>query len=106
MQSPDSDKPTAKEGKHLVLELTVPNHPGVMSHICGLFARRAFTMEGMLCLPAGTGEMSRIWIRIEQNGQTEQIVKQLRRLADVRTVRFHGAEHQVFARLEPYFAPN
>lgn len=26
----------------VTLLLTVRNHPGVMSHICGLFARRAF----------------------------------------------------------------
>ena len=26
----------------VILELAVRNHPGVMSHVCGLFARRAF----------------------------------------------------------------
>ena len=25
--------------------------PGVMTHICGLFARRAFNVDGILCLP-------------------------------------------------------
>jgi len=29
----------------------VRNHPGVMSHVCGLFARRAFNVEGIICLP-------------------------------------------------------
>ncbi|MCG3147073.1 MAG: hypothetical protein PCFJNLEI_00510 [Verrucomicrobiae bacterium] len=38
----------------VTLELTVQNHPGVMSHVCGLFARRAFNVEGILCLPVGT----------------------------------------------------
>ena len=27
---------------NVILELTVRNHPGVMTHVCGLFARRAF----------------------------------------------------------------
>jgi acetolactate synthase-1/3 small subunit len=38
----------------VVLELGVANHPGVMSHICGLFARRAFNVEGILCMPVGS----------------------------------------------------
>ncbi len=35
---------------NVILELTVRNHPGVMTHVCGLFARRAFNVEGILCL--------------------------------------------------------
>ena len=38
-----------------VLELTVNNHPGVMSHVCGLLSRRAYNVEGILCLPIGDG---------------------------------------------------
>jgi acetolactate synthase-1/3 small subunit len=38
----------------VVLELGVANHPGVMSHICNLFARRAFNVEGILCMPVGS----------------------------------------------------
>lgn len=38
----------------VILELAVRNHPGVMSHVCGLFARRAFNVEGILCLPLKT----------------------------------------------------
>ncbi|WP_421720649.1 ACT domain-containing protein [Aeromonas salmonicida] len=44
----------------VILELTVRNHPGVMSHVCGLFARRAFNVEGILCLPLKDGKQSRI----------------------------------------------
>lgn len=28
---------------NVILELTVRNHPGVMTHVCGLFARRAYS---------------------------------------------------------------
>lgn len=89
-----------------VLELTVDNHPGVMSHICNLFSRRAFNMEGILCMPLGDGRTSRIWIRTEGNGQLDQIIKQLQKLEDVRTVGFHTAEHKEFMKLEEFFRVN
>ncbi len=41
---------------NVILELTVRNHPGVMTHVCGLFARRAFNVEGILCLPIQDSE--------------------------------------------------
>ena len=34
-----------------MLRLSVNNHPGVMSHICGLFAGRAYNLEGILVTP-------------------------------------------------------
>jgi acetolactate synthase-1/3 small subunit len=37
-----------------VLELDVNNHPGVMSHVVGLFSRRAYNVEGILCMPVGS----------------------------------------------------
>ncbi|MCK4837795.1 MAG: acetolactate synthase small subunit [Desulfobulbaceae bacterium] len=95
------DKPEQK-----VLELTVNNHPGVMSHIWGLFSRRAFNMGGILCMPVDDGRVSRIWIRVDGNGQLEQIVKQLQKLEDVQDVRYHDAGHEVFVRLEEYFEMN
>lgn len=101
-QSPEIMKKINKT----VLELTVDNHPGVMSHICGLFSRRAFNMEGILCMPSEDDRTSRIWIRTEGNGQLDQIVKQLRKLEDVRTVGFHSAEHEDFVQLEKFFKVN
>lgn len=49
----------------VILELSVNfNHPGVMSHICNLFARRAFNVEGILCMPVADGTRSRIWLLV------------------------------------------
>ena len=87
----------------VVLELTVNNHPGVMSHICGLFARRAFNVEGILCMPIGTGVQSRIWLRVPDDHRLEQMLRQLRKLEDVVSVQPHGADHEVFVRLEEFF---
>ena len=87
----------------MVLELTVNNHPGVMSRICGLFARRTFNVEGILCLPIGTGEQSRIWLRVNADQRLEQMIKQVLKLEDVIDVRQYGADHEVFVRLEEFF---
>ena len=74
-----------------------------MSHICGLFSRRAFNMEGILCMPIGDGTLSRILIQLAGNNQLDQIVKQLEKLEDVQSVSFPSAESEVFAKLEEYF---
>ncbi|MBI1904749.1 MAG: acetolactate synthase small subunit [Rhodocyclales bacterium] len=87
----------------VVLELDVNNHAGVMSHICNLFARRAFNMEGILCMPLPDPQRSRIWLLVFEDQRLEQMVLQLEKLIDVLAVRRHGAEHEVFERLEHYF---
>ena len=87
----------------VVLELDVNNHPGVMSHICNLFARRAFNVEGILCMPLTNTDRSRIWLLVYEDQRLEQMILQLEKLVDVLTVRRHGAEHEVFERLERFF---
>jgi len=87
----------------VVLQLEVNNHPGVMSHICNLFARRAFNVEGILCMPMTDTSKSRIWLLVFEDQRLEQMVLQLEKLVDVRSVRRHGAEHEVFERLEKFF---
>ena len=86
-----------------ILELTVNNHPGVMSHVCGLFARRAYNVEGILCMPIGDATHSRIWLLVNEDERLTQMVKQLVKLEDVLAVTRHGAEHEVFERLEGFF---
>ena len=86
-----------------VLELDVNNHAGVMSHVVGLFSRRAYNVEGILCMPVGDGATSRIWLMVNEEVRLDQMVKQVEKLEDVLAVRRHGAEHQVFERLEEFF---
>ena len=86
-----------------VLEITVRNHPGVMVHVCSLFSRRAYNVEGILCMPVGDGRESRIWLLVNEDRRLEQLEKQLLKLEDVRDVRRHGASHDVFVRLEEFF---
>jgi len=68
---------------NVILELTVRNHPGVMTHVCGLFARRAFNVEGILCLPLPGGEQSRIWLLVADDQRLEQMMSQIDKLEDV-----------------------
>lgn len=86
-----------------VLELDVNNHAGVMSHVVGMFSRRAYNVEGILCMPVGSGETSRIWLMVNEDARLDQMVKQIEKLEDVLVVRRHGTEHEVFERLEDFF---
>jgi acetolactate synthase I/III small subunit len=84
----------------MVLELKVNNHPGVMSHICGLFSRRAYNLEGIVCVPVKGGEVSRMWLQVNEELKLEQVIKQLQKLPDVLSVVRHGDGHAVFTGLE------
>ena len=86
-----------------VLELDVNNHAGVMSHVVGLFSRRAYNVEGIIVLPVGEGKTSRIWLLVNEDQRLPQMIKQVEKLEDVIAVRRHGAEHAVFERLEDFF---
>lgn len=89
--------------RRTILEVTVRNHPGVMSHVCGLFARRAYNVEGILCMPVGGGENSRMWLLVNEDRRLDQMVKQLMKLEDVIGVERHGADQATFIRLEELF---
>jgi acetolactate synthase-1/3 small subunit len=86
----------------MVLELKVNNHPGVMSHICGLFSRRAYNLEGIVCVPVEAGEVSRMWLQVNEDLKLEQVIKQLQKLPDVLSVERHEAGHAIFTGLAIY----
>ena len=88
-----------------VLEIDVNNHPGVMSHVVGLFSRRAYNVEGILCLPVADGSQSRIWLLVNEDQRLPQMMKQVEKLEDVIALRRHNAEHAVFQDLEAFFRP-
>jgi len=86
------------ETKYLVIELLVNNHPGVMSHITGLFARRAFNLEGILCGEIGDGSKSRMYLLVKDDAFLEQIIKQLKKLYDVLKVEVHEDYEEIIFR--------
>lgn len=67
-----------------VLELRVRNHPGTLSHVAGLFARRAFNLDAVVCVPEpGAPEFSRMWLRLADEPRLDQVERQLAKLHDV-----------------------
>lgn len=82
-----------------VLRLLVRNHPGVMSHVCGLFARRGFNVEGILCVPIGDGMRSVILLVVNEDERLEQLIRQLRKLEDVVDIHREPEAREVFAAL-------
>ena len=92
---------TGRNGDHgQMLELIVNNHPGVMSHVCGLFSRRAYNVEAIVCLPVGRGDVSRIRLLVQEDERLELLCRQLARLNDVLDVRRVGPDNGAFTRLE------
>jgi acetolactate synthase-1/3 small subunit len=91
-------------GTQTILRLLVRNHPGVMSHVCGLFARRAFNVTGIICLPIADRRFSTILLDVAEEDRLEQVIRQLRKLEDVLTVeraaQFDSLFHALGRRLE------
>jgi acetolactate synthase I/III small subunit len=84
-----------------IVKLMVANHPGAMSHITGLFSRRGFNLEGILCAPVEGGSESVMYLLVRNDERLEQIVKQLRKLHDVKSVVVQDdLDHTVFNRIE------
>ncbi|VFQ45324.1 acetolactate synthase small subunit [Desulfoluna butyratoxydans] len=68
------------------LTLTVSNHPGVLSRIAGLFARRNYNLDGVYVVGlTGTTE-SRMQLLVKQDERLPQIIKQLEKLYDVKAI--------------------
>lgn len=83
-----------------LIELRVRNHPGVMSHVTGLFARRAFNIERILCLPEAAGGTSRILLTVREPARVDQVLRQAARLHDVLEARERaGDPRALFSRV-------
>src|SRR5215470_851059 len=93
----DVNGTTAAAPSGAVLRLVVQNHPGVMSHVCGLFARRAFNLEAILCLPSRDGRRSVILLVANEDQRLEQVIRQLAKLEDVVEVRRAPEARHAFA---------
>ena len=88
-----------------VLRLIVRNHPGVMSHLCGLFARRGFNVEGILCVPLDDGASSAVLLLVADDRRNAQIVAQLRKLEDVVDVHPDPEARSTFDAVARYVQP-
>jgi len=93
-----------KQKNHTVIELIVNNHPGVMSHITGLFSRRRYNLEGILCGAIGEGSTSAIFLLVCMNEQYQQVLLQLEKLHDVIEIKERQEyDHTVFYKIDNIF---
>ena len=88
---------------NVILELTVRNHPGVMTHVCGLCARRAVTGEGIRCLPIHGSDHSRIWLLVNDDQRLEQMMSQIDKLEDVVKVARNQSDPSMFNKITVFF---
>ncbi len=96
MPTPASDS----QPDQTVLELTVKAHPGVMSQVCGLLARRVYPVHGFLYLPRTGTPYGRIWLQVQDDHRVPTMLKQLRKLEDVIAVCLRAAPHPMFTQLD------
>lgn len=75
--------------KNIILDLTVRDHHGVMSHVSGLFARRAYNIEGILCGKLKDAVHSRMFLMIKESERLDTMLKQIGKLEDVIDVSVH-----------------
>ncbi len=78
-----------------------------MSHITGLFSRRGYNLEGILCGAIGEGTESVMYLLVSRNEQYSQVISQLEKLHDV--IRLYEREeydHNVFFKVGDLFAVN
>ena len=88
-----------------VLKLTVNNHPGVLSHVSGLFARRSYNLEGVMVRPlvGGSTHQSRMWLLVNEEERLQQLIRQTEKLVDVIKVEQHDLSDSVFEQTEGFF---
>ena len=88
-----------------LLKLTVNNHPGVMAHVCGLFARRAYNLEGVMVRPiaGGTSNRSRMWLLVNEDERLQQLIRQTEKLIDVISVEQSELKGSIFEQTEAFF---
>lgn len=69
--------------KNMIIELKVRNHPGVMPHIVGLFSRKAINPDAIFYKQIKKSNSSKIYLVMNNDFKTEQILKQLNKLHDI-----------------------
>lgn len=78
------------------ISVLVANERGVLSRVSGLFARRGFNIISLAVGETEDRRYSRISVVIDgDDATTEQVLKQLRRLVDVRQVRDYSQVSRV-----------
>lgn len=77
-----------------------------MSHVTGLFSRRGYNLEGILCGHIDEGRTSVMYLLVHNDDHLQQVIRQLEKLHDVGslTVR-NDMDPAVFFNLRERYAP-
>jgi acetolactate synthase-1/3 small subunit len=100
--APDRPTEASTPPGGVILRLLVRNHASVMSHVCGLFARRGFNVDGIICLPIGQAARSVILLLVPEDHRLGQMIRQLEKLEDVLDITRTPDAQQVFATAAAY----
>jgi len=92
--TPDVALPTT------ILKLTVRNHSGTLSHVAGLFSRRAFNLEAVLVLPQEGTDNSLMWLKVAERKRLGQVISQLQKLEDVLQLEPETEGNNIFERAD------
>lgn len=75
-----------------------------MSHITGLFSRRGYNLEGILCGAIGEGSTSVMYLLVRKNELFQQVISQLEKLYDVIEIKERGEyDNKVFYEVDSLF---
>ncbi len=90
------------EQQTYIIATLVENRPGVLYEVSNMFRRRGFNIDSISVGTAETSDMARMTITVRGDDNTvEQIVKQLAKLYDVKSVTVQDdLDHTVFNRIE------
>ncbi|MDP6670332.1 MAG: acetolactate synthase small subunit [archaeon] len=83
------------ESEHII-GILVDDHPGVMSKLCGLFARRGFNINSIIVGKTDKPGLTHIVISLVADNRTiEQVEKQINKLIDVVKITDLSPQHSV-----------
>ena len=90
---------SSEKQNNTIIELLVNNHSGVMSHITGLFSRRGFNLESIICSPVNDTQ-SKMYLLVDDNDNVGQMLKHLDNLYDVIEVKERrDYNHRLFSEI-------
>jgi acetolactate synthase-1/3 small subunit len=85
-----------KDEREHIIGILVDDHPGVMSKLCGLFARRGFNIDSIIVGKTDKPGLTHIVVSLVADNRTiEQVEKQINKLIDVVKITDLSPKHSV-----------
>ncbi len=86
--------------ERFVIAILVENQPGILTRVASMFNRRGFNIDSLTVSETETHEYSRITISLTgDDGTCRQIIKQLKKLYNVKEVKVMDRQKSVFREL-------